>query len=577
MSPMSRVFTQKRLSLSAQVTERSKKRTALYGRFSSDLQRPSSIVDQRRRCQAYADAHDLEVVAHYADEAEKGWNRERKQYQAMLAAAKRGEFEVLLVDELSRLFRDAGEQHNTLQRLRILGVQVIAVAEGWDSYAKGAKLTAGIKGLMNEQALEVIATETHRGLEGRVMEGMSAGGDVYGYITEPVFQGSREIGRRRVVVEAEADVVRSIYADYAAGFSPARIADRLNAQGISGPRGGLWGRNAIYGDRRDLSGILNNPIYRGELVWNRSKFLRDPDTGARIKQRNPEEEWVRVQAPELCIISDDLYNEVQARMQETAHKGEAVRKGMGEKARSGADGKFMLTGLLQCAVCGGPISSAGPNLFGCSVRHNRGVHACVNDVKFRRDAAEQQVIEAVRGQLFTAEAIDKYVAYLTDELSRQDASSETANTAWRKALMEAEKGIANCLRFVEQGHANASIAARLTELEGKASEARDELIKLESAPGLSPNDIEVLKAAGLEALRNLPELLAGAAPEARTILGRLLGKSVVEPTADKTSLEIKMAGQMTGLLAIPAVKQRKTARLGNVVAGAGFEPTTFGL
>jgi site-specific DNA recombinase len=138
MSPMSRVFTQKRLSLSAQVTERSKKRTALYGRFSSDLQRPSSIVDQRRRCQAYADAHDLEVVAHYADEAEKGWNRERKQYQAMLAAAKRGEFEVLLVDELSRLFRDAGEQHNTLQRLRILGVQVIAVAEGWDSYAKGS-------------------------------------------------------------------------------------------------------------------------------------------------------------------------------------------------------------------------------------------------------------------------------------------------------------------------------------------------------------------------------------------------------------------------------------------------------
>ena len=73
---------------------------------------------------------------------------------------------------------------------------------------------------MNEQALEVIATETHRGLEGRVMDGMSAGGDVYGYVTEPVFQGSREIGRRRVIVDSEAEVVRSIYADYAAGLSP---------------------------------------------------------------------------------------------------------------------------------------------------------------------------------------------------------------------------------------------------------------------------------------------------------------------------------------------------------------------
>ena len=216
-------------------------------------------------------------------------------------------------------------------------------------------------------------------------------------------------------------------------------------------------------------------------------------------------------------------------MQETAHKGEAVRKGMGEKARSGADGKFMLTGLLKCAVCGGPISSAGPNLFGCSVRHNRGLHACANDVKFRRDAAERQVIEAVRAQLFTPEAIETYFAYLTDELSRQDASSEAASGTWRKALGEAEKGIANCLRFVEQGHANASIAARLTELEGKASEARNELDKLESAPGLLPSDIEALKAAGLEALSNLPELLAGAAPEARTILGRLLGNPSSSP------------------------------------------------
>ena len=575
---MSRVFTQKRFTPSTQHAGQQRMRAAVYARYSSDQQRPSSIVDQQRRCRVYADSHDLEVVAEYADEVEKGWNRQRKQYQAMLAAAKQGEFEVLLVDDLSRPFRDSGEQTTTLQRFRILGIRMIAVAEGWDSHAPGARLTAGVKGIMNEQALEVIALHTHRGLEGRVMDGMSAGGDVYGYTTEPAFEGSREVGRRRVIVDTEAEVVRSIYADYAAGFSPARIADRLNSRGIVGPRGGLWGRNAIYGDRRDLSGILNNPIYRGELVWNRSKFLRDPDTGARVKQRNPEEEWVRTQAPELCIISDDLYNEVQARMVETAHKGEAVRKGMGEKARSGADGKFMLTGLLQCSVCGGPISSAGPNLFGCSVRHNRGIHACSNDVKFRRDAAEQQVIEAVRTKLFTADAIEKYVDYLTEELSRQGTSSETATAVLRKALSEAEKGIANCLRFIEQGHANASIGARLTELEAKAATTRQELAKLQSAPGLSTGDVEALKAAGLEALSSLPELLAGAAPEARTILGRLLGTSVVEPAADKSRLEIKMAGQMTGLLAIPAVKQRsKTARLGNVVAGAGFEPTTFGL
>jgi hypothetical protein len=45
-----------------------------------------------------------------------------------------------------------------------------------------------------------------------------------------------------------------------------------------------WSRNAIYGDRRDLSGILNNPAYVGELVWSRSTFLRDPETAKHIKR-----------------------------------------------------------------------------------------------------------------------------------------------------------------------------------------------------------------------------------------------------------------------------------------------------
>jgi site-specific DNA recombinase len=552
-------------------------RTAIYARYSSDSQRPSSIIDQQRRCGRYADESSLQVIASFADEAEGGWKRDRPQYQAMLAAAKRREFDVLLVDDLSRLFRDAGEQNDVLRRFDILDIRVVGVAEGWDSRAPGAKLMAGFKGIMNEQYLEAIAMQTHRGLEGRVNEGFSAGGSVYGYRTEAVEASGRLIGHRRLIVEAEADVVRSIYQQYVEGLSPARIAENLNSLGVKAPRGNYWSRNAIYGDRRDCSGILCNPIYRGEIVWNRSTFIRDPETGGRVKKRNAAEDWVRTPAPELRIVPEELCEQVKARMASTAARSEAIREGMGASARTGAEGRYMLTGLLKCSMCGGPISTAGPNLFGCSVRHNRGDQACKNDVKFRRDKTEGTLLDVVRSQLFTTAAIERYTQLLAEELATQSDSGEDVAATLTKALSETDKAIAGCMAFIEAGNTSPTVATRLATHERKAQELRDALARHEEARCFTTTDFDELKSAGLSALENLPALLNGAEAQTRAVLAQLLGPTTVTPAADKQTLEIKMAGQLTGLLSIPAIKQRKTARLVNVVAGAGFEPTTFGL
>ncbi len=547
-----------------------------YLRYSSDLQSPSSIVDQARQCQRYADKHNLQVIHQYADEEEKGWNRERAQYQAMLEAAKRKEFDVLLVDDLSRLARDAGEQDRLLKRFRILGIRIVAVSDGWDSTAPGAKLTAGVKGLMNEQQLVVLAAQTHRGQEGRIFEGLSAGGSVYGYRTEPVNVHGR-IGHRRVIIDSEADIVREIYVNYAAGLSPAGIAELLNGRGVNGPRGGKWSRNAIYGDQRDRSGILNNPIYTGELVWNRSMFLRDPDTGKRVKIRNPENAWVRRAVPELRIVSEELIAEAQARTAQSRKKGDAIRIGLGKMgARSGADGKYMLTGLLRCSVCGGPISSTARGTFGCSVRHNRGLSACTNDVKFKRSEAEQAVLQAVRVKLFTPQALERFVDFLGEEQARQSSTGPDTAARLRKALHEVEKRIARWMLVGEEENAIQSVVDRLRQLDREKREIRAELTQAESAQPLTATDLDELREAGIAALDALPDLLSGAPSEVRTILAKLLGTCVVTPAEDKETLEIKMAGQMTGHLSLIA-NQRKSARLGNVVARARFELATFGL
>jgi hypothetical protein len=77
-------------------------------------------------------------------------------------------------------------------------------------------------------------------------------------------------------------VVRRIFRNYAAGVSPRRIALALNAEGIPGPRGGVWAATAINGDRAKGTGVLNNERYIGRQVWGRRSWVRDPSTGRRL-------------------------------------------------------------------------------------------------------------------------------------------------------------------------------------------------------------------------------------------------------------------------------------------------------
>ena len=81
-------------------------------------------------------------------------------------------------------------------------------------------------------------------------------------------RGDREIN------EGEAAVVRRIFRAYLDGKSPNKIADMLNREGVPGPRGGLWDKSTIHGNPKRGTGILNNELYIGQMVWNRQTFLR---------------------------------------------------------------------------------------------------------------------------------------------------------------------------------------------------------------------------------------------------------------------------------------------------------------
>jgi site-specific DNA recombinase len=128
----------------------------------------------------------------------------------------------------------------------------------------------------------------------------------YGYRVLKALSGGNVTTGERQIEPSEASIVERIFRDFVAGVSPKQIAKSLNRERIAGPFGGPWSPSTIYGNAERGTGILNNELYVGRLVWNRLRYVKNPDTGKRVSRLNPPSEWMTRELPALQIVSDEL-------------------------------------------------------------------------------------------------------------------------------------------------------------------------------------------------------------------------------------------------------------------------------
>src|SRR5574341_1736769 len=400
-------------------------RCAIYARYSSDLQRPESISDQTRHCRQEADRHaDWTILEEhiYTDESVSGVSVEgRAGLRHLVDAAQRKPrpFDLVLVDDTSRLARDVVDAVRLLRELRFHGVDLYFVNQGLHSARDNSEFFIAIYGATDSEYIRELGKKTHRGLEGQVLKGLSAGGLAYGYRREPMFDPrsldrdgqARRLGVRWVTDPEQAELVRSIYEWYADGTGMAGIAARLNNKRVPSPRQAQRHRARHNGigagwDLSTVRVILSNEIYRGRLVWNRSKWVREPGSRRRRRVARPESEWVVLNRPDLRIIDDELWRQVEDRRARVrACYNSPSRFG---KARA-EYGSYLLSGLLVCAECGTTLTirtgsrQRQDQRYGCSRHWRRGSEACSNNILVRRDLAERRIVELLTEKLYRPE------------------------------------------------------------------------------------------------------------------------------------------------------------------------------
>jgi site-specific DNA recombinase len=541
-------------------------RTLIYARYSSHLQNSRSIEDQIRVCMERAEAEGWTVIDVFSDAAIGGAagtsERQRPGMNALLARVEAGGIDQVLADTTSRIARNQGDAHHIRDRLNYYGARLFTLGDGEIDAFKGA-----IKGLLDEQQRKELAHNIKRAQKGRVAEGRSPAGLAYGFRTaNRINERGQFVRGLREVEPAQAEIVRRIFREYAAGQSARQIAERLNTEGVRGPRGGQWKSATILGGRRRGDGMLRNRLYVGELVHNRTSKIVEPVTRSVRIRPNAADSWAVQPVPELRIIDQALWTEVQLQLEMRSTTQPQTQRRP----------KHLLSGLGRCGECGSGWIKIRRGFWGCSGTRNGA--GCSNTRIISDQRYQSRVLSGLKERLLDPEAVSLCVRLYHEESARRDREETRDRGKLERRINDACGRIDRLVEAVAAGGGDfVEIREKLVEARSQREALLEELASLEGERviALHPTIASDYRRA-VEALdRTLaetesPEIREDAVPRIRALIHSI----TVVPAAAGRGVDIEIEGRINAMIALARGRPAPEPVMLTMERVKGIEPSS---
>jgi site-specific DNA recombinase len=373
----------------------------------------------------------------------------------------------------------------------------------------------GIRGLVGQMQREDEAKKVRRGMAGVIRDGRHAGGRAYGYRAVPGKPGELEI------VENEAAILRRIFAAYAAGRTPREIAHDLNRENVRPPRGRRWNASTINGNAKRGAGLIFNELYTGRIVWNKVRMVKDPDAGKRLSRPNPRDEWQTIEAPQLRIVEQSVWEQAHALKMEKSHLASHVKR----------RATHLLSGLLRCGCCGSGMSvhdrdKTGKTRIRCSAVRESG--SCSNRRIIYLCEIEKLVLSGMAEELKDPRLIETYVRNYNSERERLagNAAAVRLRLEAKRDRIEGERR-RNIDLVIKYVISEEDAKQRIAELKEERLRVEAELAALEEAPfpvAVHPATLDRY----IKTVSSLAKTMAGHAGAERTtevLLSAISGRS----------------------------------------------------
>lgn len=312
----------------------------IYTRVSTSIQIDGYSLDaQLDKLKRYAELQNMTVLGEYSDAGRSGKNISgRPAFQEMLddIVGKKDDVRYVLVFKLSRFGRNAADVLSSLQLMQDNGVDLVCVEDGIDSSKDAGKLIISVLSAVSEIERENIRAQTMAGREQKAREGKWNGGFApYGYTL---------VGGELKIVEDEAEVIRTIFEQFVHTTMGANgVAKYLNDNGFTKKKR----QNGTLGQFSSsfVKGVLDNPVYMGKISYGRRR--NEKVDGKRNEYKIVRQsEYPIYDGVHEAIIDEELW---------TLAHNKRLQTGVKWAKTYNMDHANILSGILRCPVCGGPM------------------------------------------------------------------------------------------------------------------------------------------------------------------------------------------------------------------------------
>ncbi len=560
---------------------------AWYGRLSTkDKQDPTlSFPSQREACATKAAELGGRIVCEFTDQ-EAGRRDDRAGWSELVREAKEPDarrFDAVIVYATSRLSRDLFHALAYEREMARAGVEIFYALTAGDQTSPEGRLIRHMFQALDQFEVEKLGREVRRGQTENTRQGYRNGGRApYGYRLkhephpDPARARAGDKKSRLVVDPEQGPVIAEMFERFLSGWGYKEIANHLNRPGGPPPpthvdskrnTAGKWSKNT-------LRSILQNHVYTGRLFWNRLDFRAVKQGEGPLVRRKPEE-WVEADRRHEALVSDEVFERVQAEMGRRSRTGGSRRTRQQKRF-------YQLRGIVHCSTGHNPLRMHG------KTRKDNTYYACCYRIGYGDKAAEAlghgkwqyvreeplvKVIDAFfTTRVFGPKRLDHFRAQSAELAKELHSDDGKARKRLVRQVGEIEQRIERQLAAIEAGVDPVVVGERIRALKEKRSEAEAALTGLaaeERQDGVTDID------AACEVLDGIPDL-----SEALTNADPKLRRAVFD--AFRLSVEIdRNAGQLRVKALVSSafngVRDLKSLVANEGVAGAGFEPATFGL
>lgn len=411
------------------------KTACLYLRYSSSNQTEQSIEGQMRVCRDFCDRHHIRVVEVYIDRATSASKNleKRVNFLKMIRDSEKGTFQAVIVYKLDRFARSRYDSATYKYRLKRNGVQVISATENISNDPEGIILESVLEGMAEFYSAE-LSQKINRGMRESAYKHNSIGGQLpLGYKTE---------GKKLVIDEKTAPIVREAFEMYADGTTIAEICRIFNSRGYKTSKGTKFGKSSF-------TKIFKNERYIGVYSYHeyRAEDVIPP------------------------IIDRELWDRVQLR----------VKKTKSAPARNKARHVYLLSGKLFCGHCGehmnGNTNGVNYSYYECYGKRN--MHQDCHKRNLRKDYIESLVAQDAIS-LLTDENID-HLAEVACHKNAMENSEGSPIPLIKDRVHEVELSLTNLTRAIESGQAPDALVRRIMELEKEKKDLEGQIKKEEAS------------------------------------------------------------------------------------------------